>query len=514
MIGLATIERFAATAGDRPAVIATDTLITWSDYDQRVRALVPWLATRLTGVASPRAVISATASPGYLVLTSALATLGVPWVGLDPQAPAERSARQLDQVQPSLLGLNAGSRAAEVDALVTRRPELTVVDVDRLPGTDGAAAPLMRTGANEPTGPAPRSPWKQSWEPPPFLALGFTSGTTGTPKLVLRSTPSEQLRLQALVARYAFDQDDTHLVTVPFSHASGHGWARVLLSVGATVVLATDTSPEELVHLTEHHRIRTTLMVPPVLAAFTAAAEQSSADLGSLRFCVSGGRQIPPDLLRRATQRLGPVVTTYYGTTETGLNLVADLSDLAVEPLTAGRPLPGNRVLVMSSTGLPAPCGTVGRVAINSYMAMDGYDDGAADERIVDGERYLVTPDFGYLDDQGRLFLLGREDGLPGAEGVPIIQAEAQLRRLPDVADCVVLRLRSECAPVATAALTLRSADRGGEVVREAGRMLGDLLPTAPRWAAVVPEIPYGPTGKVRSGPLIDLLRQATNQEM
>ncbi|MBI3752597.1 MAG: hypothetical protein HY266_00940 [Deltaproteobacteria bacterium] len=47
-------------------------------------------------------------------------------------------------------------------------------------------------------------------------------------------------------------------------------------------------------------------------------------------------------------------------------------------------------------------------MAVASYMNMANYGDGSANTLLLDRERYLLTPEQGYLDKEGRLYLLNR----------------------------------------------------------------------------------------------------------
>lgn len=474
MIPLPAIEKIAATTPAGVAVVDDASSLRWDDYADAVRRLSRDLARRLDPTQRQRAVVIAGNSVPYVVLASALATLGIPRVGLDPAADPGVLAHQLREVDPTVV---AGSGRA-------------------LDSVGGDPLRLVLDGLLD----VPAFEGEVPWTKPEFTALGFTSGTTGLPKLVVRTSPSEARRTAYFVERYGFSSIDTHLVTVPFSHASGHGWASLFLTAGATVVVTADPTPARLIELAVCHGARTTLMVPPVLAAFVEAAEQApGADLRGLRFVLTGGRQVHPRLLRRAIDRLGPVVTTYYGTTETGVNLVADSGDLLVKPLTCGRPLPDNHVLVLDDDQQPVRAGTVGRVALASYMAMSGYADQPGEVVQRGGLRYLLTADYGRLDAHQQLTLLGRDDGLPAAAGVPVIPIEADVLEIDGIADAAVVRNSApQGNPVVTVAIVPTFGADIALLVAQAELVLDyHLAMGEPRRVAVIPAVPYGRTGKV-----------------
>jgi acyl-CoA synthetase (AMP-forming)/AMP-acid ligase II len=499
MIPLPTIVQHAAATPDRPAVIDDEGALSWASYAEDVRLVAQHLARRLDPADRQRAVLVGDNSAAYIVLASALSTLGIPRVGLDPAGAPNVLAHQLHEVGPTVLAGNSDQLASLADAIgsLPRRPMCVCLDEWPPLRPEQMDAHVERDdidGCDE-------------WVKPPFSALGFTSGTTDLPKLVVRTSPSEARRTAYFVDRYGFGPDDTHLVTVPLAHASSHGWASLFLTVGATVVVTADPTPDTLIDLAVTHRARTTLMVPPVLAAVVAAAERRPcADLHALRFVLTGGRQVPPRLVRRTISRLGPVLTSYYGTTETGVNLVADSHDLLVKPLTCGRPVPGTFILLLDEDHKPVRLGRAGRVAVSSYMAMSGYGDRPGDCVEHSGRRYLLAADYGRLDAHLQLTLLGRDDGLPGAATVPVIPIEADLLEIEELTDAAVVRTASrQGAPVVTAAIVCApDADVEQLMVRAEWVLDYHLAQGQPRRVAVVDAIPYGPTGKVR----VDDLRQ------
>lgn len=479
MIPLSIIDQYAHLWPQKLAVIAGDESMSWHDFAARVRLVADAFAQRLDNAADNRAVLLGEHTIEYVLAASALASLGVPWIGLDPQLDPDRLTQQLITSTPTLILAETPGPIA--DLTLNGLPEPTALSsLATLDGQDGSHL--------------------AGWQKPTFLALGFTSGTTGAPKLAVRRNPSEARRTETFVERYGFGPEDTHLVTVPFSHASGHGWARLFLAVGATVVLAGNADPSTYAATIEHHQIRTTLMVPPVLRAFVLAAEQTpDIVLSSLRFLLTGGRQLAPRVFRRAAARLGPVITTYYGTTETGVNLVADSDTLAAAPLSSGLPLVGNEVLVLGRDRRPVRRGRHGRVALASYMAMAGYANLEADTVEYHERTFFLTADYGYLDAHNRLVLTNRDDGLPEAAVFPTIQIEADLHEVLEIEDAVVIRVPDRNGVPEVHAAIVLTADADVELARkQASYVVDHWLPDGSSHAiAVLPEIPYSRTGKV-----------------
>src|SRR4051794_7623850 len=121
MIPLSIIEQYARSTADRPAVIAGQQAITWREYQTRVHSVADRLAEELRDAPEPRAVLLGAHSIDYVVTPSALATLGIAWIGLDPQAEPERLPEQLGQVSPRLVVAQDTTGLAGAAPVVTFR---------------------------------------------------------------------------------------------------------------------------------------------------------------------------------------------------------------------------------------------------------------------------------------------------------------------------------------------------------------------------------------------------------
>jgi acyl-coenzyme A synthetase/AMP-(fatty) acid ligase len=494
VIKIEDIERNALERPDDPALVDGLNTLSWAEYARSVAAVRDRLRVHLEPAAGRRLRAAMVAENRWevVVLASAFASLGIPWVGLDHTLGPEAVAHGVAELDPCCVVVSRGRR--DVLEGVARVPGRLRVDLDGDAASYAAGdTPFLMLLDACPAVPRP-------WAVLPYEGLGFTSGTTGFPKLVLRSRPTEARRLATLLERFRFDRRDVHLVTVPLYHASGHGWARVFLAVGGTVVLGQRPGdPEEIARALVEDGISTTLIVPPLLSAVVDVFETRSLPRPpALRFLLTGGRHLAPVLVERCRRALGPVLHLYYGTTETGVNAMATPDKLTEHPDSAGTPFEGSRLAVLGPDMRPLPAGCVGRVAIASYMNMEGYASHPTPSVEIGGERHLVTGDHGWIDPGGRLFLVSREDGLPSDRIADLFGAEASLRSLRGVRDVALVRTRTGAGDIRLVAAWVPANGVTGEASVAIGHALGAALPGLPAGAVAVPSIPYSPTGKVR----------------
>ncbi len=484
MIGLDRLAELAGTAPAAPAVSDERTVLSWAGLRDRVAALRAWLTARLDDGATNQAVVVAPNTADVVIVAAALGALGVPWVGIDPARDDDTVRSQVRAVAPTLLVVDRRLRAGRVAAQAAQRGALLL---DLAPVHAGGeqthawAAALAGTCA------------ERAWRRPPYRALGFTSGSTGVPKLFVRSSKSEDQR-QAYLRRCGIGPASRFLITSPLSHASGHVWAAAALALGAQVVLGAGT-PDELVGLVAERRIDAGFFVPPALEAFVAAAcARPAADLSSLRLVLTGGRHLSPRALRQAAGRLGHVVHLYYATTETGINTMAPPDELRREPQSAGFPMPGVALrIVEPGTLRDLPPGELGLIAVASPVNMDGYVHGGQPALERDGRRWIVTSDFGRLGGRGELRIASRSDALPGDGSLDVVALEGELKELPGVEDVCVVRRPGSAGVEVVAALVAAVPDAPSTVAAHLERALAAATPVV----IPVPAIPYNTAGKV-----------------
>jgi acyl-CoA synthetase (AMP-forming)/AMP-acid ligase II len=163
------------------------------------------------------------------------------------------------------------------------------------------------------------------------------------------------------------------------------------LVIGGTAVLDDELALPEAI---ERYRITATMMPPAQLDQVI----RSSRDVSSLRAVVLGGSPASPQLLQRATERLGPIVWQGYGQSEAGVISMLSPDDiLAGHTGSVGRPLPAVEVAVRD-----------GEICVRSPHMMRCYWNQPEETAAVLSDGWLHTRDLGHLDADGLLYLTGR----------------------------------------------------------------------------------------------------------
>jgi fatty-acyl-CoA synthase len=268
----------------------------------------------------------------------------------------------------------------------------------------------------------------------------LTSGTTGRPKGAPRDKISPMQSAQ-LLDRIPLSRGGTMVLGTPLFHGTGLGQFVVAMTLGKKVVLRRSFDPGVTLADIVAHRADTLVVVPTMLQRILdlGPAALARRDTTSLRIIVCAGSVLSPDLCRRTAEAFGDVLYNVYGSTEVANTSVATPAELRRAPGTAGRPPVGchlalyddgrNRVTTSNQHGI---------IFAFNGLSFEGYTDGTRKEIV--GEM-VSTGDIGHFDDEGLLFVDGRDDEMivSGGENVFPVEVENLLVERLDVRDAAVI---------------------------------------------------------------------------
>jgi len=250
-------------------------------------------------------------------------------------------------------------------------------------------------------------------------AVLFTSGTTGVAKAAMLRFRAFEAAALASRARLETGPDSRWLCSLPLFHIGGLAMLWRCVHDGSTLVLG-DASALAAERITHASFVATTLQ---------RLLEQGVPSLPHLRAVLCGGGPAPAPLVDAARAAGLPVRLTY------GLTEACSQVTTQTEPRghDAGLPLDG----VQLRLGREGELEVRGPALFTCYL-LDERATAAAR-----GDGWLKTGDFGALDPQGRLTVLGRRNDLliSGGENVYPAEIEAALLQHPTVRDAGVLAL-------------------------------------------------------------------------
>lgn len=492
MINLHQIASFAQEKDAEPAIVHKNQSLSWQQLQTQTESYVTYLINHYKETLPRQVCYIAKNRIDLFPWLAAFATLSIPVVGLDYTLPLKTLQTMAKKIEADFILLSSSTLGLHDDLPEFGHSHFSggkLFDLDA-----PSLAVIGAIGANLDPHVLPTAR--------PFSSVSFTSGTSGIPKAVRRTRAFEQRRFRYFIERYGFNSADRFMVSMPLFHAAGNGWARLFLSVGATLYLSDSGGTKEMAQILDQHEITATVFSPVQLAGVLEhRLQRDLAPPSTLRFVLVGGRNFTAVEKLHAQQLLGPVIYEYYGTTESGVNTIAEPQDLRDFPHSVGRAYDGNRIAIISTTGDVLTHGEVGTVCIASYMNMDDYMDGGATfVTLAEGESYFVTPDQGYLDADRRLFLLNRA----GDNGVqtPLYPLENALRSLPCIHDLAFLLEDG----LVKCAFTTRKASSDIHRLQQRIFQMAESENIHLMQCHRVAEIPYLPSGKVRVRDLENML--------
>ncbi|AFM15032.1 acyl-CoA synthetase (AMP-forming)/AMP-acid ligase II [Mycolicibacterium chubuense NBB4] len=272
----------------------------------------------------------------------------------------------------------------------------------------------------------------------------LTSGTTGTPKGASHSGGDPSV-LKAILDRTPWRAEQSVVVAAPMFHAWGFSQLAFAASMACTIITRRKFDPEATLDLVDRHRA-TGLCVVPVMFDRIMDLPDEVLDRysgRSLRFAAASGSRMRPDVVVSFMDRFGDIIYNNYNATEAGMIATATPRDLRAAPDTAGRPADGTQIRILDADMQEVPAGEVGSIYVRNSTQFDGYTSGKT-KKFHEG--FMSSGDVGYLDGEGRLFVVGRDDEMivSGGENVYPIEVEKTLAAHDDVAEATVLGVDDE----------------------------------------------------------------------
>jgi long-chain acyl-CoA synthetase len=280
-------------------------------------------------------------------------------------------------------------------------------------------------------------------------ATHYTSGTTGRPKGVRRALieidPDDMAALMTgLQGMFGIQPDDGNVAICgsPLYHTAPLMWFGSAFHLGHPAILMDKWDPVRMMELIDEHHVTWSHMVPTQFHRILAAIppeERGAYDVSSLRAMVHAAAPCPPDVKRQMIDWWGDAIWEYYAATEGGGTIISAREWLQ-KPGSVGLPWPGSDIRILDDAGQDVPTGTEGTVYMALALADFEYkgDKEKTDANRVEG--YFTVGDWGYLDEDGYLFLCDRRSDLILSGGVNIYPAEieAALLGVPEVGDAAV----------------------------------------------------------------------------
>lgn len=422
------IEHHARQSPQAAAVRYESLQLTYAELNAKANRLARTL--RQHGVQAHQTVASFfEPCPEVMVAMLAIHKAGGVYVPLDPTHPGERISVLLNDIRPKVL--------LSLEYLLPRISlEARIFCLDRdvaLWSHNDASNLCIATDLQQ------------------TAYIVYTSGTTGKPKGVMASHANLNHYIFSAQQIYGISASDRMpaLARFTFSITMFELWSPLV--AGGELHLVPRALVLDFARMVTLLTTVTVVHCSPSLMRnllnYMDAEHIDTARFSNLRHVSCGGDFVSFELLERMKRTFASAeIFVIYGCTEISCMGCTDLATRK-QTLThnsVGRAMFNIRLQLLDAQLKPVPLGVKGEVCFAGPGINQGYWNLPAltRERFVeiDGQRYYRTGDWGKLDAQGRLELLGRTDFQIKLRGIRVepIEIETALRQYPGIRDALV----------------------------------------------------------------------------
>lgn len=360
----------------------------------------------------------------------------------------------------------------------------------------------------------------------------YTSGTTGSPKGVVRHTGGHAVALTWTMPNiYDIAPGEVFWAASDVGWIVGHSYiCYAPLFHGATTLVFEGKpvgTPDAgtFWRVISEHGVKALFTAPTAFRAIKRDDPEGNLvkdyDLSGLRALFLAGERADPDTIEWAQDKLGVPVIDHWWQTETGYTIVGNPKGIELLPVKIGsptKPMPGYDVQILGEDGHPVGAGELGAIAIKLPLPPGTLPTlWNAESRFLSSylehfPGYYETGDAGMIDEDGYLYIMARTDDVINVAGHRLSTGamEEVLAAHPDVAECAVIGVTDALKgqlPFGFVCLN-RGSDRvAEELVPELVRMVRrDIGPVAAfKHAVIVDRLPKTRSGKILRGTMVKI---------
>jgi fatty-acyl-CoA synthase len=472
---------------DATALVDDLGTVTFAEVHRRTNALANSLRARGVGEGSSVAIMCRN-HRGFIDTTVALSKLGAHALYLNTAFAGPQITEVAEREQPTAIVYDAEFENLVHDAGKGRQRFIAWHDADE-PSEDPRLEDLIRTGDTSDL----EAPGRKG------RVVILTSGTTGSPKGAQRRQPESLDPAAALFSMIPLRAREHTMLAAPMFHSWGFAHFTLGMALSSTLVMRRRFDPEDTLSAMAQHECTALVVVPVMLQRMLELPAETVEryDLRALRVIAASGSALPGELALKVMDRFGDVLYNLYGSTEVAWATIATPKDLREAPGTAGRPPRGTVVKLLDENGAEVGKGETGRIFVGNEMAMDGYTGGGG-KQVVGG--LMSSGDVGHFDDQGRLFVAGRDDEMivSGGENVFPREVEDLLAGHDAVSEVAVVGVDDEQFGQRLRAFVVLESGRDSSADELKDHVKANLARyKVPREIVFLEELPRNATGKV-----------------
>lgn len=349
------------------------------------------------------------------------------------------------------------------------------------------------------------------------LFIFYTSGTTGKPKGVIYTNKMMFWNSLNTSMRLGITFKDATLNTLPPYHTSGwHIFVTTLLHKGAHVYMLEKFDAEQVLCLLELNKITLFIALPTMLIMMQKTPVFDQVSLKKIRFIITGGENIPSEMVKLWYNEKKIFIRPGYGLTEAGPSVTSlHHNDAISKPNSIGKPNFYLDIKIVNDKGEEVRTNEIGELCIKGEIVTPGYWNSSAKTHTKIKDGWLYTGDYVCKDIEGFLYLKGRKHDMyiSGGENIYPKEVEIVLKDYKYIKESVVFSVKDEkwgqCG-VAFVTITQKSITK-----KDIRTYLKKHLVSFkhPKYLFILEEIPLTSVGKVSRKKLINYFNAITSSQ-
>lgn len=483
------IEKRAKTSPNRIAIITETGEMTYSQFNQQINRTVTFLIEKIHVQKGDRIAILSHNRIEFIILLFAIAKIQCVAVPLNVRLSPSELDYQLRDSGTSVLFIENGFREL-AESLTVNCEMLSIGNLLALNDVSEYIAEYD--------------------DEAPYI-ICYTSGTTGNPKGAVLTQKNMFFNAINNITAIDISSSDRTAVLLPLFHIGGIGlFAFPTFLAGGAVVVMGKFDPKKTLEMIENFKITIVMGVPVIHQAMLEHPQFDKTDLSSVRWFYSGGAPCPRQLIQQFINR-GYRFGQGFGLTETSPTVfMLSREDANRKIGSVGKPVLYCDIQLVDEQGRPVKTGEIGQLIVSGGNVMKEYwnNPTATKEALKDG--WFYTGDLAYEDEEGFIYISGREKEMiiSGGENIYPLEVENTILQLNGIKEVAVVGIKDEKwgeIPYAYVVQHNPNLLTSKEVILHCAKYLGKYK--VPKEVIFLNSLPRNATGKIQKNQLTNLGR-------
>jgi benzoate-CoA ligase len=334
----------------------------------------------------------------------------------------------------------------------------------------------------------------------------FTSGSTGQAKAAVHFHHDLPYNTEMYAKQVLGINDSDITLSVPklfFGYATGTNMMFPFAVGGATALFSERSTAETIFEMIQKYRPTILTSVPTMInAMLNVEGARERYDLSSLRFCLSAGEALPPELYNRWMETFGVEILDGIGSAEMFHIYITNYPGDVV-PGSLGRIVPGYEAEIVDAEGREVTTGEMGTLRIKGDSAALCYWNAHEKSKATFAGDWCTTGDQFRVDENGYYWYCGRTDEMLKVGGIFVSPTEIEncLLEHEAVRECAVVGASDEQRLVKPKAFIVLAENfkAGAELEQELKDYVKARLAVYkyPRWIQFTQDLPKNDRGKI-----------------